>query len=93
MYTRIAKSCGEGIQDTQDSLSMAFPCRSEKAGFICRVYVDTWLKHKTEASGWPANCVTDEQKAEYVKQYEEHEGVKLDKIEKILGGNKLPNSC
>ena len=40
----------EELQDTQDSRSMARSCRTEKAGFIS-LYVDTWLKQKTEASG------------------------------------------
>ena len=41
-------------------------------------YVNKWLKYKTEASGWPAWCDTDEKKAEYVRQYNEHEGIQLD---------------
>ena len=45
----------------------------------------------TEASGWPAHCLTEDQKAEYVKQYEEHEGIKLDpeKIEKNPGRKQV----
>ena len=65
-----------------------FPADQRKQGLFAP-YVDTWLKHKTEASGWPANCITDEQKAEYVKQYEEHEGVKLEKIEKNPGRKQV----
>ena len=54
-------------------------------------YVNTWLKHKTEASGWPSHCVTEEQKNDYVKQYEEHEGIKLntEKIEKNPGRKQV----
>ena len=33
--------------------------------------------------------MTDEQKAEYVRQYEEHEGEKLEKIEKNLGRKQV----
>ena len=58
-----------------------FPVEQQKQGLFAP-YVNTWLKHKTEASGWPANCVTNEQKAEYVRQYDEYEGVKLEKIAK-----------
>lgn len=48
-----------------------------------------WLKHRAEASGWPANCVTEEQKSEYLRQYEEHEGIKLEKIEKTPGRKEV----
>jgi len=43
-------------------------------------YVNTWLKLKQESAGWPAECVTDEQKAAYVRQYEEVEGIKLENV-------------
>lgn len=36
------------------------------------------LKIKQESSGWPANCDTSKQKEDYIKQYYEREGVKLD---------------
>ena len=54
-------------------------------------YVNTWLKHKTEASGWPKDCNTDEKKQEYVQQYEEHEGITLDpeRIEKNSGRKQV----
>ena len=54
-------------------------------------YVNTWLKHKTEASGWPSDVETEEQKVEYVRQYEKHEGIKLDptKIEKNPGRKQV----
>ena len=46
-------------------------------------YVDTFLKIKQEASGYPLDCVTDEQKQRYVEGYEQHEGIQLnpEKIE------------
>ena len=40
-------------------------------------YVNRWLKHKTEASGWPAHCLTEDQKAAYIRDYKEHEGIQL----------------
>ena len=54
-------------------------------------YVDTWLKHKTEASGWPSHCTTAEEKAEYVSQYKEHEDIDLDpeRIEKNPGRKQV----
>ena len=41
------------------------------------------MKAKQEASGWPSDVETDEQKAKYVSEYEMHEGIQLeqDKIE------------
>ena len=41
-------------------------------------YVDTFLKLKQEASGYPKHCVTDEQKQHYIDEYYEHEGIHLD---------------
>ena len=41
-------------------------------------YVNTFLKLKQEASGYPKHCVTDEQKQRYIDQYYKHEGVRLD---------------
>ena len=41
-------------------------------------YVNTFLKLKQEASGYPKHCVTDEQKQRYIDEYYEHEGVRLD---------------
>ena len=42
---------------------------------------------KTQASGYPSNVTTHEQKNEYIRQYEKHEGVHLDpnKIENNPG--------
>ena len=33
---------------------------------------------KQEASGYPKECVTDEQKQRYIDEYYEHEGIRLD---------------
>ena len=41
-------------------------------------YVNTWLKIKQEASGWPASCITREQHRAFVDAYEAHEGIHLD---------------
>ena len=37
-----------------------------------------YLKRKQEASGYPKHCVTDEQKQQYIDEYYEHEGIRLD---------------
>ena len=41
-------------------------------------YVNTWLKIKQEASGWPAGVDTEDQKQAYIKNYFEHEGIQLE---------------
>ena len=50
-------------------------------------YVNTWLKIKTEASGWPKNCTTEAKKKDYIKRFKKKEGIRLEfgKIEKNPG--------
>ena len=50
-------------------------------------YVNTWLKIKQEASGWPKGVNTEEEKQAYIQKYFEHEGIQLeyDKIDKNPG--------
>ena len=45
-------------------------------------YIDTFLKIKTEASGWPADCQTDDLKDQFVRDFRDREGIQLEK-EKI----------
>ena len=45
---------------------------------LFKEYVNTFLKMKQEASGYPKECVTDEQKQRYIDEYYEHEGIRLD---------------
>ena len=45
---------------------------------LFKEYVDTFLKIKQEASGYPPDCVTDQQKQRYIDDYYEHEGIRLD---------------
>ncbi|GAB0086737.1 Beta-mannosidase [Sergentomyia squamirostris] len=42
-------------------------------------FVDNFLKIKQEASGWPIDTVTEQQKDDYIQEYFEKEGVQLDK--------------
>ena len=67
-----------------------FPESQRKEGLFAP-YVNTWLKHKTEASGLPSHCVTEEQTNDYVQQYFTHEGIKLDpeRIEKNPGRKQV----
>ena len=50
-------------------------------------YIKSFIGLKTEASGYPADCVTDEQRYNYIKEYKKREGITLnpDKIEKKPG--------
>lgn len=42
-------------------------------------YVNTWLKIKPEASGRPRENMTDEEKNQYIDEYFQHEGIRLEK--------------
>jgi len=50
-------------------------------------YVNTWLKIKQEASGWPDGVETEEQRQAYIDNYYKHEGIRLEyaKIQKNPG--------
>ena len=48
-------------------------------------YINLFLQMKTQASGYPSNVTTREQKNKYIRQYEKHEGVHLD-------SNKIENN-
>ena len=52
-----------------------FPAHTDE---LFKEYVNTFLKIKQEASGYPKDCVTDEQKQTYIEEYYEHEGIRLD---------------
>lgn len=56
-----------------------FPETSDK---LFKDYVDTFLKIKQESSGYPKNCITDQQKQQYIDEYLGVEGIQLDR-EKI----------
>ena len=50
----------------------------DSASGLFAEYVNTWLKIKTEASGWPAKCTTEEEKEDYIRRFEAREGIPLD---------------
>ena len=68
-----------------------FPEDQRKEGLFAD-YVNKRLKNKTEATGWPKNCVTDEQKDAYITDYYNREGVQLEpnKIGKNFGRKQVP---
>ena len=49
-----------------------------KTDTLFKEYMDVFAKIKLEASGYPKNCVTDEQKQEYVSDILEKQGIQLD---------------
>ncbi|XP_028405740.1 uncharacterized protein LOC114528308 [Dendronephthya gigantea] len=51
---------------------------SETSDELFKDYIYTFLKIKQEASGYPKECVTEEQKQRYVAEYLEHQGIQLD---------------
>ena len=55
-----------------------FPEDQRKKGLFAP-YVNKWLKIKQESSGYPGWVRTNEDKMRYVQQYDEHEGIKLDR--------------
>ena len=55
-----------------------FPEHQRKKGLFAP-YVNKWLKIKQESSGYPGWVRANEDKMRYVQQYEEHEGIKLDR--------------
>ena len=50
----------------------------KEKGDLFSGYVNACMKEKQEASGFPHDCVTEEQKHQYIADYFEHEGIKLD---------------
>ena len=50
----------------------------QKTDTLFKEYIDTFAKIKLEASGYPKDCVTDEQKQWYVNDIWENQGIQLD---------------
>ena len=54
-----------------------------KTGGLFTTYVNTFLKVKQEASGWPEWCVNEQTKQKYIQGYYDKEGILLD-YDKIM---------
>ena len=54
-----------------------FPPERRKVGLFAE-YVNTWLKIKQESAGYPVWATTPADKAQYVWQYKQKEGINLD---------------
>ena len=66
-----------------------------KSGGLFADYIDTFLKIKQESSGWPSWCVKEEDKAKYIQDYEDNEGICLqrEQIQKNPGLRSLSKLC
>jgi len=42
-------------------------------------YINSFLKLKQETSGWPRECLNDENKKQYFREYKETKGIVLDR--------------
>jgi hypothetical protein len=64
-------------------------------GGLFAQYVNTFLKIKQEASGFPPDCSSEESKLEYIRKYKEKEGIDLEfnKIQKNPGLRCLAKLC
>jgi hypothetical protein len=49
-----------------------------REGGLFKEYVETFLKLKQEASGYPKHCRTEDDKAEYIRSYAQRQGITLD---------------
>ena len=78
-HVELEKAIEKGYRVLQIHEVWHFPRSSNK--LFCG-YMDTFLKIKQEASGYPWDCVTEEQKQRYVDEYLEEMSIQLDR-EKI----------
>ena len=74
-HVKLMKAIEKGYQILKIHEIWHFPTRTDE---LFKEYVNTFLKIKQEASGYPKDCVTEEQKQAYIDEYYEHEGIRLD---------------
>ncbi|XP_033214080.1 uncharacterized protein LOC117171136 [Belonocnema kinseyi] len=68
---------------------------STHKGGLFAAYMNMFLKIKQETTGWPSYCIDEASKVEYLRQYEQAEGIKLDrdKINKNPGLRSVAKLC
>ena len=71
----VMKALEKGYRIVQVHEVWHFPRKSDT---LFKEYIDTFAKIKLEASGYPKDCVTDEQKQWYVDDILENQGIQLD---------------
>ena len=74
-HVELMKAIEKGYQVLKIHEVWHFPTHTDE---LFKEYVNTFLKIKQEASGYPEDCVTDEQKQAYINEYYEQEGIRLD---------------
>ena len=74
-HVELMKAIEKGYEILKIHEVWHFPTHTNE---LFKEYVNTFLKIKQEASGYPKDCVTDEQKQAYIDEYYEHEGIRLD---------------
>ena len=74
-HVELMKAIEKGYQVLKIHEVWHFPTHTDE---LFKEYVNTFLKIKQEASGYPKDCVTDEQKQAYINEYYEQEGIRLD---------------
>lgn len=64
--------------------------RTQEGGIFAK-YIDTFLKIKTEASGFPQHCNTTHDEEQFIRDFQTHEGITLErtKISKNAGYRSL----
>ena len=94
--SELQKACQLGYQILQRYEAWHFPHTSQyspetRSGGIWASFIDRWVGLKQQASGYPQDVRTAEEKQAYVDDYERHEGIRLDpqKIEKNEGLRSL----
>lgn len=90
----VAINCGYKVSKVHEVLHWSeteIYNKETKDGGLFTEYINTFLKLKQEASGYPEECDTEEQQRQYVTAYKENEGITLDreKIEKNPGLRSL----
>ena len=84
----LQKAIEKGYQIVAIDEVWHFPDKTDK---LFRGYVNTFLKCKQEASGYPGNIKTPSEQEKYVKDYFEKEGIQLDPAK--IRVNKAMRSC
>lgn len=59
----------------------------EQSKELFHPYIKTFMNIKQEASGWPAECDTEEKKRNYLQQYEDDDEFLLGKVRAMPQSN------
>lgn len=73
----LIKAVQKGYQIIKIHEVWNFPPQQRQSGLFAD-YVNKWLKIKQESAGWPTWCQSLEQKRNYIINYQEREGIRLD---------------